>query len=335
MSIIKSMSFDEIWQRGSINETDVKRLRALFYDDAHISREEADALFELNDACTAEDHSWPAFFVEAITDYLVNEVEPRGYLTSANADWLIERISADGVVKSETELELLLSVIDKARWAPERLSKFALEQVEMAVIEGAGPMRTGQELIAGRVTETDLTMLRRALYAFGGHGNIAVTRSEAEVLFRINDATADAPNADGWQQLFVKAIANTIMAASGYRVPSREDALRQERWLEARGDLSVGSFLSSIARGGISGIRDAYFGQTAEERAIARLEQQRIEIITNEAVTGGEVDWLVEQLDRDGKLTENEKALLAFVKAESPKLHPALQPLLGRLEEAA
>ena len=31
--------------------------------------------------------------------------------------------------------------------------------------------------------------MRRMLYAFGGDGNIAITRQEAEVLFDINDAT--------------------------------------------------------------------------------------------------------------------------------------------------
>ena len=335
MSIIKSLSFDEICQRGIIHATDVQRLRSLFYDDAHISREEAEALFALNEACQADGDEWPQFFVEAVTDYIVNEVEPRGYLTSANADWIIERISKDGIINSRTELELLINVIDKARWSPERLVKFVLEQVESAVLDGAGPLRTGPHLEAGRVTDDDVDMLRRALYAFGGDGNIAITRTEAEVLFRINDGTAHADNSDHWQELFVKAIANTIMAASGYKMPSREEALRREKWLESRGDLSVGAFLSSIATGGISGIREAYFGQSAEERAIARLEQQRVEIITNEAVTGGEVDWLAEQIGRDGALTENEKALLAFVKAESPTLHPSLQPLLGRIDEAA
>jgi hypothetical protein len=335
MSIIKSLSFDEICQRGTITDTDVQRLRSLFYDDAHISREEAEALFSLNNTCLDNDASWPEFFVEALCDYLINEVEPKGYLTGANADWLIQRIAQDGIVNSETELELLVAVIEKARWCPERLVRYALEQVEHAVIYGAGPLRSGAHLEAGRVTDGDVDLLRRALYAFGGEGNIAVTRSEAEVLFRINDATCDADNAPAWEELFVKAIANAVMAASGYKVPTREEAMRREQWLEQRGDLSAGAFVAAIGRGGLKGIRAAYAQQTPEERAIARLEQQRIEIITNEEVTGGEVEWLVDWIGRDDQLTRNERALLAFLKAESPELHPSLEPLLGRLEEAA
>lgn len=335
MSITESLSFDEICRRGSIRDTDVTRLRELFYRDAHISEAEAIALFELNDACRVKDPNWAAFFVEALSDYIINEVEPKGYLTVVNADWLIDRITHDTAVQTQTELELLLSVLDGARWCPERLIRFALEQVERAVVEGHGPLRSGVALKAGEIGPADVEILRRAIYAFGGQANIAVTRTEAEVLFRINDETADAENCPEWQEFFVKAIAGAVMAASGYSVPPREEALKREAWLEQRGDLSIGAFVGAIAQGGISGILAAYKEQNAEERAIARLEQQRIEIITNEEVTGGEVDWLAAQIGRDGKLTPNEKALLAYLKAESPKLHPSLDTLLGRLDEAA
>jgi hypothetical protein len=71
------------------------------------------------------------------------------------------------------------------------------------------------------------------LYAFGGDGNIAVTQQEASVLFDINDATAETENHPAWSDLFVKALANFLMATSGYQVPTRQEALRREAWLEA------------------------------------------------------------------------------------------------------
>jgi len=339
MSIIKSLSFDEICQRGNIRDTDVKRLRKLFYDDAQISQPEAEALFELNNACRVQDPSWSLFFVGAITDYIVNEVEPSGYLTSANADWLIGRVSHDGVIQAQTEIELLLEVLDRARWSPESLCRFTLEQVEKAVVSGAGPLRIGQYMQAGVVNDADVEMLRKALYAYAGEGNIALTCTEASVLFRINDATADAQNCPAWTEFFVKAIASSVMMASGYQVPPREEALRREQWLESRGDLSIGNilsgFTSAMRQGGIRSLLDLYKEQSSDERAMARLEQQRIEIITNEEITGGEVQWLKDKIGRDGKLTPNEKALLAYLKVESPTLHPSLEPLLDRLNEAA
>jgi alkanesulfonate monooxygenase SsuD/methylene tetrahydromethanopterin reductase-like flavin-dependent oxidoreductase (luciferase family) len=125
------------------------------------------------------------------------------------------------------------------------------------------------------------------------------------------------------------------MANSGYAVPSREEALRRERWLVQRGDLSLGSMLNNMLSGGLGGILASYRQQTTEERAIARLEQQRIEIITNERMTSGEAEWLAERIARDGKVHENEKALLTFLKRESPEIHPALKDLVDRYAEAA
>ena len=86
-----------------------------------------------------------------ITDYLVEQAPPQGYLTAENAQWLIERIGQDGRVDSKTELELLVNVLDKARWAPQSLVRFALEQVKDAVVSGTGPLRSGKKLEPGIV----------------------------------------------------------------------------------------------------------------------------------------------------------------------------------------
>ncbi len=338
MTTVMAVSIDEIKARGSIKDTDVLKLRRAYYDDGRITADEADALFTVNSACPVQDASWSDCFIEMLTDYLVNQAEPEGYLTVENADWLIQHISADGRVESKTELDLLITVLDKSRWSPERLVCFALAQVRDAVIKGDGPIRAGRALDPGTVNETEVDLLRRVLYSFGGDGCVAISRAEADILFEINDATAKADNATGWRDLFVKAIANCVMAASGYAVPTREEALAREAWLDRRGDLSLGNIVSGMASGAasqLSGMLSGYREQSSEERAIARLERQKIEIITNEEVSAVETQWLAERLGRDGKLTANEDALVAFIKAESPKIHPDLQMLVDRLAKAA
>ena len=334
MATVIAVSIDEIKARGSIKDADVQKLRRAYYEDGRITTDEADALFGLNDSCPVQDPSWSDCFTEMLTDHLVNQAEPEGYLTVDNADWLIARISADGRVESKTELDLLISVLEKSRWSPERLVCFALAQVRDAVIIGDGPIRAGRSLDPGSVSEGEVELLRRVLYAFGGDGCVAITRAEANVLFEINDATAAADNATGWRDLFVKAIANSVMVASGYAVPTREEALAREAWLNRRGDLSLGNMVAGMGAG-LSGMLSGYREQSSEERAIARLERQKIEIITNEEVTAPEVQWLAERFGRDGTLTANEQALLAFLKAESPKIHPDLQGLVDRLAKAA
>jgi hypothetical protein len=342
MAIATAFSTREIKARGSIKDTDVLRLRRVFYENGCISTEEAETLFELNDACPVQDATWADCFIEMLTDYLVNQVRPEGYLTADNADWLIARIAKDGKVNSKTELDLLVNVLDKARWAPERLVRFALEQVKIAVISGNGPLRTSCSLDRGCIGAGEVELLRRILYAFGGDGNTAITRTEAEVLFEIDAATAAAQNHPSWRDLFVKAIANCVMVASGYAPPTREEALAREAWLDRRGELSPANLLNGVSHkisgsiiAGFKPFLSRYRGQSVEDRTISRLERQKIEIITNEQVTEAEAAWLAGQIGRSGKPTANEQALLEFLQRECPKSDPLLRDLIDKMGRAA
>lgn len=330
MSILQSVPIEEIKRRGSIKDADVTRIRRAFYEDGVVTVEEADRLFELNDTCPIQDPSWADLFIEAITDYVVNQAEPEGYVTTENADWLRERIARDDRVETKTELELLINVLDKARWAPPSLSAFALAQVKHAVLEGSGPIRAGRLLSPGIISDAEVDLLRRILYAFGGDQGVAISRAEAEVLFALNDVTAGADNDPAWDDLFVKAIAGAVMNVSGYAAPSRQEALVREAWLEARDELAPKSVLRQMLSTGLSRVFALYREQSPEERAIARLEQQRIDIVVNERITEGEALWLAERLGRDGRLTPNERALLEFLARESPSVHPHLKPLIER-----
>lgn len=338
MSVLSAVSVVEIKARGSIKDADVLKLRRSYYEDGRISAEEADTLFALNDACPVQDPAWADCFIETITDYLVDQAEPEGYLNAANADWLIDHVCKDGRVESKTELELLINVLDKARWAPPRLVSFAMQQVKDAVISGEGLLRSGKLLEPGCVCEADVDLLRRILYAFGSDGTIAVTQHEAEMLFDIDAATADADNHPSWGDLFVKAIGNCVMSASGYAAPPREEALARDAWLARRGDMSTEVMLSSMGSGIVSGIKTLFGGyqrQSDEERAIGRLTQQKVGIVTHEAITPVEAEWLSRQIGRDGRITPNEQALLAFLKAENPSIHPSLQAMVDRSAAAA
>jgi len=90
-----------------------------------------------------------------------------------------------------------------------------------------------------------------------------------------------------------------------------------------------------MVRSSLDAVWSAYEDQSPEARAVARLEHQRIEIITNEAITEAEAGWLCERIGRDGRLTPNEAALVAYLKQESPAMHPDLQAAVDRLAHAA
>ncbi len=335
MGALRSLLVDEIVRRGSIKDVDVLRLRSAVHGDGIISAEDAEALLKLNEACPVQDAAWPEFFIETLTDYLVNQAQPEGYLTIDGAKWLIGRVSKDDTVARKTELDLIVNVLDKSRWSPVSLSRFALAQVRRAVVEGDGPLRAGQTVEKGRISEPEVELVRRILYAFGGDGNVAVTRAEAEVLFEINDAIINPAANPAWTDLFVKAVTNVVMAASGQAVPTREEAMRRDAWFAERGELSPKSLIAAMVTSSIDAVRSAYQEQSPEERALARLEHQRIEIITNEVITQAEAGWLCERIGRDGHVTPNEAALIAYLKKESPNIHPDLLARVERLAEAA
>lgn len=328
MGVMKAVSVEELKSAGAIREADVLKLRRMFNADSRIDRSEAEHLIDLNRACPQQDPAWIDCFVEMLTDHLVNQVEPEGYLTTENADWLISSIAPSGRVETKSEMELLINVLDKSRWSPQGLARFALNEVMQAIVNGDGPLRAHlADNAPGVVMDSDVEVLRRIIYAFGGDGNIAITCLEAEMLFAINDATVGAANSECWRDLFVKAIANCVLTASGYMAPSREEALAREAWLERRGELAPGNVLG--------GMLSAYRGLSKEEQAINRLERHKIEIITGEEVTAVEAAWLVARLNRDGDLTENEVALLAFLKEQQAEIHPDLMSLIDRAAVAA
>ncbi len=312
-----------------ISAGDVTELRRSIYHDGAAEAGEVERLFRIDEAASEHDATWPQLFAEAVCDYLVEQVEPHGYISQANADWLIERIGRDGTVKTATELEVLVKVLERAKSSPERLSAFALEQVKKAAVDGEGPLACGRDLEPGRIGRAEVDLIRRILYVFGGDGNVAITHSEAEVLFDINDHTAEAENDPAWSDLFVKAVANFMMAASGYAVPRREEALQREEWLDSASG-GIGDFFGRMASGGLRGILAAYRQPGTEEIMAKRNAGRNAAIASAETVTAEEAEWLARRIGRDGVLHDNEKALLRFIHDEAPSVHPSLKSLIDK-----
>jgi hypothetical protein len=318
----------DVMKSKKITASQVLELRRALYNDGVAEAGEVDRLFTMDEAATDCDPSWTELFVEAVTDYIVEQVEPQGHISEENANWLIDRISRDGIVKTASELEILAKALEKAQSSPRRLVGFALAQVKKAVLEGEGPLARGN-LSKGVVSRDEAEFIRRILFAFGGDGNIAVTRDEAEVLFDINDASATAENDPAWNDLFVKAIANFMMAASGYQVPSRQEALRREEWLDEPSG-GVGGFFSRMAAGGLRGALNAYRQPEMEQAWAAKNARMDAAIKSAETISAEEAEWLARRMGRDGTFHENEKALLRFIRDEAPSIHPSLKSLISK-----
>ena len=326
-------------------------MRRVVYKDGDIDPSELDSIYALDEAAERHDQEWIDLISEATVDYLVHQQEPKGYIDEANAQWLIDRISQDNQVKTESELEVLVKVLEAAKTSPASLSAFALSQVKHAVLHGntavaehrkviveevdgepmgmdLDPNSLGGTLTPGKIGAPEVGLLRRILYAFGGHGGVAVSRAEADVLFDINDAVRGADNDPGWTDLFSKALANAVMATSGYAVPSREVALRREAWLNEENS-GVGDFFGRMLSGGLRGILHAY-KEPDSDAWKERNASFDSAVKDAEVIDADEADWLARRIQKDGAVCETEIALLKFIAEESPDIHPALKPLIDK-----
>lgn len=313
MTTLRLMAIDAICQRGSIRDSDVATLRRAFALETQFAASDIDALFRAHNLARVRDQSWADFFIETLTDYVVRELEPTGYVTAAHAGWLIARVSNAGRVRSKTEHDLLLNVIDKARWVPESLMTFTLSQIRDAVITGEGPLRAGSGLGPGTITLIEVEQIRALLFAYGNEGPQSITQAEIELLLEIEKAIADRESRsepesstspleawpiESWRDLIEKAIVSAALGASGYAGPTREEALNESRPLIGAG--RPGPIVGQPSRDARltlaavpqAGILAAYRPLPPEARALLRLELQRIEIITGEPVQFADVTRL-------------------------------------------
>ena len=96
MGALGRISIEQIIGTGSIKDVDVLRLRSALHGDGIATAADAELLFGLNEACLSQHPSWADLFVETLTDYLVEQSEPEGYLTTDGAKCLIERVTRNG-----------------------------------------------------------------------------------------------------------------------------------------------------------------------------------------------------------------------------------------------
>ena len=102
---------DSLMRARAIGADDVVRLRqAVFGGDAMVSQAEAEALIRLDHVATADTAQWNAFYAEALTDYLVRQQAPAGYVDETGAAWLIGALSEFSVARSDHGLVLRIEL---------------------------------------------------------------------------------------------------------------------------------------------------------------------------------------------------------------------------------
>lgn len=314
MRVVKSVPVEDFEFRGSIKDSDVARLVRAFADDPHITEGEAEALLRLNKTCPVQSPSWSGFLADAVADYILNQSGHEGYITAEKSRWLTSKLSQGGWIANRAELDLVVTILGKARWFPLSLATFVLEQIAGAVIHGFGPLRGAQSgsQVPGSIGEGEVALLRYILNAFGGDSTLPLTQAEVEILMIVNRAVSARGNPPAaWSDLFAKAIANVILAEHGFAVPPRSVALRP--WSPHEAGLPIDQLVAQS----LGNLRHSYHRLSSEERALARLERQRIEIVTGESVSATDGGWLTARLALSARPSAVEAAVLAHLAREA------------------
>ncbi|MEP0390503.1 MAG: hypothetical protein ABJ205_08955 [Erythrobacter sp.] len=305
---------------GKVDAQEVLALRRQGWGDGIIALDEAEALFALNNALDQRDQEWCDFFVEAIGEFVLNGTPPRLQCDAAEARWLIAQVDHDGIVDSVVELETIVRIIERAENVPAILKDYVVEQIEREVLTGTGPTRCGGELSDTHITSAEAKILRRVVFASGGCGPAAVSRFEAEMLFRLKDATISAANAPEWEQLFLDGVSNYL---TGFTMANAQ--LDHDRKLElqsfiADSDANVGRFIGKMVRGApnvsqnFANAMGVVFGKrkggplpesTGKNIVAASIEGAK--------VTQAEKDWVNAMVEADGELDDLERRLIARI----------------------
>ncbi|HWW46632.1 MAG TPA: hypothetical protein VNZ94_02195 [Xanthobacteraceae bacterium] len=134
--------------------------------------------------------------------------------------------AAAGSLALASQTETVPPIVDRA------VAAFALGLVRDGVITGEGPTTHGRVHFSRSLDAEDAAWCERILLADPVIDQ-PVSRAEAEALFRINDAGAERSDDGRFDDLFAKAVAHHIAAASGIAVPSRRVALDAQTAIES------------------------------------------------------------------------------------------------------
>ena len=114
----------ELLTDGIIDAGEVKELEEVLYEDGVIDKDEADFLFELNNAVSGKENApeWKDFFVKAITSFVLDDEQSNGEVDADEAKYLYDQIKGDGLI-DDIERALLENIKAKSKNFPTLLAE--------------------------------------------------------------------------------------------------------------------------------------------------------------------------------------------------------------------
>jgi hypothetical protein len=217
------------------------RLRAAVYRDGQVTAEEVRTLLRLHaeGAGKGAGAAWSDLLIETVVDhYALSRAEPDAARLDLASSWgrvramvadtlslglapdpvrqrwvdaypaavndaearvLIDALAADGLALDATETRLLARLFSSAVTYPESLRQFALEALSATVAAD------------GAITDEEAALVRAIVFGPAGEGGLAISRREAETLWRIDHQVRCAAKTDAWERVFAGATAAFLL----------------------------------------------------------------------------------------------------------------------------
>lgn len=316
---------DDAVRDGAIGDDEVSAVRRALYGERAEIGEAFRLLYEADKKRKSHSDEWSRLFVEAALDVALRETPPQGYFPPDKAQKVMEALGEKGELRTDTVLEALVAIVEKAERVPTEFAAFVLRRMKQAVIYSDGLTASGERLTPGRIGLPELKLIQRVVWGAGDEGRLAVSRAEAEALFDIADATAGAANAPQWDEFFAGAVGNYLIGATGRQPPSRERAF--EMWETPHKADALGFFGQIFSRAREVSLSDVK-GDMSRHRLSAMVEAayradneaRDAAIAAAERLTGEKAEWVVDRIRRNGSLSAPESALLRFLEREATQL---------------
>jgi hypothetical protein len=117
--------FASVLHSTAVSRHDMAEMRSVIFETGLANRAEAEALLALDRGVCAQMPGWGAFFVEALSDFVLWQSRPTGRITESDLDWLLGCL---GDRRSVNAAALLAALTRAAQEPPARL-KAAVERL--------------------------------------------------------------------------------------------------------------------------------------------------------------------------------------------------------------
>jgi hypothetical protein len=110
--------FSTVLQSKAVSKNDMAEMRAAIFERGLTDRTEAEVLLMLDRGHATQMAGWSAFFIEALSDFVLWQSRPTGRVTESDLDWLLGCISDR---PSANAAALLAAIARDAHEPPARL----------------------------------------------------------------------------------------------------------------------------------------------------------------------------------------------------------------------